>query len=259
MSHRASFPLLFQFLNDACTLQCVRGLSMATSGKAGSGRKEELVNRLLAGVSNETDFASLLNGFTVAVLTEFLKSLPKGGARVPLGQTKDSIIAAFYVKDQALSSASVGSADRQRARPSAETAASHVDADLSQQLVVLDKPTRKLHKRLHKCWRKLAKKGKLKDKSQKIKTALKEALADKTKTVGEVLEAVEERVGEKLQRCKRAFFDKCIQKAIPKLRASKKNRKIVFCSCRDRGNPLQEFRERRMMQLEDYASSAYSR
>jgi hypothetical protein len=159
-----------------------------------------------------------------------------------MGQTRASVLACS--RDKLLSERST--------TPVSETAQD--DSPQEAQLVVVEKRTFK--QRLHRAWKKLAVRRK---KSRDIRTALKCAARDGTKSISELQAAVEVSIGSRLTRNRKAFFDKCVQKMISaKAKARRKRRRLQTFVLADasQGNPIQEFNERQLMRLEDYLSNA---
>jgi hypothetical protein len=239
MSVSSQCPLLFKFLN-ACTVPCLRNVTLAVCGFPAKGNKQAIVACLVTVVVDGGDYAEILSSFTVKELRAFLQ----GG-----GSTRESVVAAFGIRDKSL----------------AEQFDREATLQTSCQLVLdTTAPRLKLRHRLHKVWRKLGKKiGKKQKKARrkKLSAELKAAIYsahDESLTIGELLHLTEEELGFKLGRHRRAFFDKCVQKLLPvsKIRKQKKRRLTFVCVDTAAGDPVQECYERRRMQLEDYNSEA---
>jgi hypothetical protein len=240
MSVSSQCPLLFKFLN-ACTVPCLRNVTLAVCGFPAKGNKQAIVASLVTLVVDGGDYAEILGSFTVKELRAFLQ----GG-----GSTRESVVAAFGIRDKSL----------------AEQSDREATLQTSCQLVLdTTAPRLKLRHRLHKVWRKLGKKigkkhkkARRKKLSSEIMAAVMHAAKDVSKTIGELLQLTKEDLGFKLRRHRRAFFDKCVQKLLPvsKIRKQKKRRLTFVCVDTAAGDPVQECYERRRMQLEDYNSEA---
>lgn len=251
------------------TVGSLKGLHRVHCGHGCSGRKDTIINSLVATISNDArgqDYASILSWLTASDIRKFLSANTCRSTIAPMGNSKSDLIASFVARDILLdsgatpsSSSSAPAAVSTTTPPAASTLGDPPAAVCD--IVVFDPiPYRKKRKKLTKLWSRLAKLARRQSLSRNIRAAMADVCKDKSLTVSEIKQIVEceTHISFSENRMAHVFFDKQIQKCIDMKNKRRKRRRTsrVLNVDLSHGNPLAEFYACQAMQFEDDLSSA---
>lgn len=275
-------PLLRRFLLHSSAAH-LKNIHLQTWGRSSSGSKQTLADAIVEYISDDTrgeQVSEVLGLFTKAFLRDFLRSEGKLKG-VPSGASKADVVDTFVGHDILEEGGATGGATSStfsreatmNGSPAQDpnavaittlvvwTPASQVHApspDLSSQLVADDgRLRRRMRKRLHRQWGKLARAMHRKTNSSKIRRAIRAVCSDETLTLDEIREQVERHSGVLLSVAHRkayAFFQKKVQEQLAPPKPKRQRRRTLVFADPATCNPFLEARERALMQYEDSLS-----
>ena len=263
----------FLLLRGVLSLQSVgslKGLHRVHCGHGCSGRKDTIINSLVATISHDTrgqDYAAILNWLTASDIRKFLSANTCRNTIAPMRNSKSDLIASFVARDILLDSGATPSSSSSSAPAAVSTTTPPAARTLGDppaavcDIVVFDPiPYRKKRKKLTKLWSGLAKLARRRSLSRNIRAAMADVCKDKSLTVSEIKQNVESvtHISFSENRMAHGFFGKQIQKCIEMQNKKRRRRRTsrVLNVDLSHGNPLAEFYACQAMQFEDDLSSA---
>ena len=266
MDHR----LLHRFL-VAQVAPALKTMHLAVTMKLGSGSKASLADSILSKIDEAPDlerktrmYAEVLDRCTRIAIRRFVLANLDGRKGITLGTTKTDAIAAFV---------SLAMLDRSSPRPQAvkqtgEFAACSAivpwvpplpDEALQEQLVSLPPRKKRLSKQLPKLWRgmakRMAKRKARKALSKSIMTAVAIACQVQTRSIWQIQEEVESRVGLRFGSKPHAwaFFYRSVLKHV-KIKQTRRRKRRLTIVDKHYGNPIDEYEESMKLAYEDSLS-----